>query len=239
MRVLGFIFFVCFIAPVASADDVVIKGKATQNLDGLSLIERIDIDLKSFEYTFHRDDPVVIILKNQLVRMAQKDSLLRKYQNEAFKTRAEAPQVLRDVWKKTRDSDVSNAIQLHAMIDRYGWIDSNRFGVEAERAAWLIAQHMVHDQGKFQRYVLQKMSENPHYNGANYAILSDRVSAIFDKEPQKFGSQGKCQKSGKWESSPIENKEFLDERRLKIGLDKFSEYSLRMDIKCSVLTNNE
>ena len=239
MRFLTHIF-ISFTLFSASCSDVNTSEPNTPQVrqGNLSLVEQAKSELAVLELTFNKQDQALVIVKQHLEQMSQRDAMLREYQSQAFMKRESDPKSLQEIWKLTRDSDVSNALQLHAIIDRYGWIDAKRFGEKAEQNAWLISQHMVHDQGKFQRYVLQKMSKSSNYNNVNYALLSDRVNIIFDKEPQQFGSQGKCLKSGLWEPSAIDKKEELDDRRKAIGLKPFFEYSNRMSEKCAAQTKN-
>ena len=225
-----FLWSIAFVNYAGLSSDVAIKTEPNQD----SAIDRLKTGIKEFDDLLRHSENSIERAKQELQIMGNKDRLVRKTLYQAFPEREKHPEMFRKIWKLIRDSDVSNGLQLHALIDRYGWIDSTRFGVETEQNAWLIAQHMVHDQGKFQRYVLLKMAESENYNKANYALLSDRVNVIFDKVPQSYGSQGKCDDKGRWNPSPIKDEHNLDQRRKQIGLDSFADYSKRMNSNCAV-----
>ncbi len=134
---------------------------------------------------------------------------------------------------KMRKQDISHHQKLNSFVEQYGWIDPKRFGNQASQDAWLITQHMVHDEGKFQKRMLSLMKPGENISATKYALLSDRIKIIFDKKPQKYGTQGKCQSDGDWQVEPVENFELIDQRRLAIGFERFVEYEARMDFKCA------
>jgi len=227
--IIVFLWVIPFVGYAGFSSDSTVKTKPIQD----SAIDKLKASIKEFDDLLRYSESSIELVKHDLQIMGNKDSLVRKALYQALSEKEKHPELFHEVWKVIRDSDVSNGLQLHALIDRYGWIDSTRFGFEAERNAWLIAQHMVHDQGKFQRYVLLKMVENGNYNKVNYALLSDRVNVMFDKVPQSYGSQGKCDDKGHWNPSPIKDEHNLDQRRQQIGLESFADYSKRLNSSCA------
>lgn len=121
--------------------------------------------------------------------------------------------------------DGRNTEDMKALLERHGWFNISRWGVQADSEAWLLVQHADHDR-PFQREVLKTL-ETLYPQGetrpANYAYLFDRV-AVAAKEPQRYGTQGRCTGPGTWEPWTCEEPERLDERRASVGLGSEAEY---------------
>jgi len=166
--------------------------------------------------------------------MAARDELLRHYFNLSYAEKDEKPEVHRQIILLTRKYDIFHATRLDKMLEEHGWIDSKRFGYDAEQNAWIIAQHMVHDGGVFQRKVVNIMTENPNSDPANVALLADRIAAIFDQSPQVYGSQGRCGGDGVWRPTEISKPDGLNARRISIGLDTHEAYTSRMNKHCQI-----
>jgi hypothetical protein len=65
-----------------------------------------------------------------------------------------------------------------------------------------------------------------------YAYLYDRV-AVGAERPQRFGTQGRCVGTGRWEPQPIEEPELVDIRRAQMGLVVLQDYIELMNGHCS------
>jgi hypothetical protein len=178
-------------------------------------------------------------VNSKLRKMAKADAAIRVEFDSVFSSRNKSPEgkaAFTDVYKRMRVLDIAHHEILNTIVDKYGWIDSERFGQQASHDAWLIAQHMVHDKGVFQKKMLSLMKPGTNVDKTQYALLSDRIAVIFDKLPQIYGTQGKCQEDGDWKASPIKNFDTIDSRRLAIGFEGFAEYESRMDAKCLART---
>jgi hypothetical protein len=106
------------------------------------------------------------------------------------------------------------------ILERYDWIDAERFGSKVSQHAWLLVQH-ADDDVAFQADVLSRMEpylESGDIKPANYAYLYDRV-AINRGTPQRYGTQPvwECE-DGKLSLQPIEDALNVDERREALGM---------------------
>jgi hypothetical protein len=123
--------------------------------------------------------------------------------------------------------------QLTALIEQHGWIRSSRFGVQADRHAWLLTHHAdVHPE--FQKRVLAILEtqwQRGETAGQNYARLFDRVAAN-EGRPQRYGTRGRCTGLLRWEARPIEAESALDARRRSVGLEPFEAQRLRNAAAC-------
>jgi hypothetical protein len=130
--------------------------------------------------------------------------------------------------------DRHNTEQLKRFVDHYGWPTLRAWGHEAERAAFLIAQHADHDVA-FQEKVLVILRDlKPEDRTPAYpAYLHDRIQVLAKKAPQRFGTQGSCVGTGVWQPFPIEDEGGVDVRRKSVGLAPLAEYVATMNGLCS------
>ena len=131
------------------------------------------------------------------------------------------------VGKHVEETDRSNTAFLKAEVDRRGgWPPKSEVGDGGAHFSWLLVQHADRDPD-FQRRVLglmEPMAPTGEVYGYDFAYLFDRV-AVADHKPQRFGTQGRCvEGENRWESSEVEDKAGLDERRLQVGLEPMAEY---------------
>jgi Family of unknown function (DUF6624) len=179
-------------------------------------------------------------VKHQLRTLAQEDDSIRVEFDAVFGNRTKTPEAaekFKMVYMRMRELDVAHHKTLNNFVDKYGWINPERFGEQASRDAWLITQHMVHDGGDFQKQMLSIMAPGVNVSGTQYALLSDRIAVIFDKQPQEYGTQGKCQKNGNWQVSAVRDFGSIDARRLSLGFETFAQYESKMDAKCATRIN--
>ncbi|MHA6719464.1 DUF6624 domain-containing protein [Sphingomonas sp. RS6] len=124
--------------------------------------------------------------------------------------------------------DEANSRWLRAQLDQHGWFLISRYGADADFAAWLLVQHADADPS-FQAHVLNLLAPLvplKETHALNYAYLFDRV-AVNSGRPQRYGTQGRCATSGKWEPRSVEAPEQLDERRAAVGLEPEAVYAAR------------
>jgi hypothetical protein len=128
--------------------------------------------------------------------------------------------------------DASNLAWLKAEWRTSGWFTAARDGQAASGDAWLLLQHADRDPD-FQRAVLPILARETTQQGRiNYAYLSDRV-ATNAKQPQTFGTQGRCVGPGEWEPNPVTEPEGLEARRAEVGLGSMAEYKTRFKTICA------
>ncbi|MCK7621761.1 hypothetical protein MUU72_01220 [Streptomyces sp. RS10V-4] len=118
-----------------------------------------------------------------------------------------------------------HADRLTGIIDAHGWPTADRFGADAARAAWLIAQH-ADRQLDVQRRALRLM-ERAVADGLagrrELAFLQDRTLVNEGRE-QIYGTQIAGVRDGAPVPWPCRDPERMDERRAEVGIPPFAEY---------------
>ena len=137
-------------------------------------------------------------------------------------------------WKDINAHDQANQAAVKAMIPPEGWFLKSKYGAKAAQAAFLVVQHS--DQA-FMRVTLAKLEPLVavgEADGASYALMYDRVAVLFDKRPQRYGSQVICE-SGKWQPYEIEDPAHVNDRRRAVGLDTTLEENMKRfsDMPCN------
>jgi hypothetical protein len=130
--------------------------------------------------------------------------------------------------REAQQVDEKNTARLKDIVDEIGWPTVSKVGKQASDAAWLIAQHAVHDL-EFMERVRQLME--PHVGTGevedqHYALLTDRLLDHAGK-PQRYGSQFtwlEIDGIRHFGPMPIEDPERVDERRAEVGLPPLDEY---------------
>lgn len=119
--------------------------------------------------------------------------------------------------------DEKNYKKIAEIIEEIGYPTISKVGKQASFNAWLIIQH--HPEGEFQKKCLQLMEKNRDgVDPQNIAYLKDRV-LMYSGKKQIYGTQLKQNEiTKKLELYEVEDKEHLDERRKKIGLEPIAEY---------------
>ncbi len=155
-------------------------------------------------------------LADELVRRAEREQALR----------ARVPPGTEDeeVWREIEAVDRENTARLAEILAEHGWPGRTLVGEEAERAAWLLAQHADRDP-EIQREALALLDRAVAAGDADpqhLAYLTDRV-AMHEGRPQRYGTQFRTVGPDA-EPFPIEDPEQLDDRRASVGLPPFDEY---------------
>lgn len=119
---------------------------------------------------------------------------------------------------------------MKSLLDRFDWIDIDRFGKEVSNKAWLLVQH-ADDHPSFQAKALERMEKYLDKDGvskSNYAFLYDRVAVNHDRL-QLYGTQPtwECTDTG-LVLAPMEDPENVNKRRKEMGMDKVEEQLANM-----------
>lgn len=181
-------------------------------------------------------DRVADRVKRKLVHMASLDQFMRKQIEEVeahgFSTE-EAQLFWAEFDLRWEAIDSNNREELKELLKHNDWFTISEFGHEADRSAWLIAQHADRDVD-FQKRVLtilEKLFPLGETSGSNYAYLYDRV-AVAENRPQRFGTQGRCVGPGRWEPWPSEDPLNLQARRDAMGLGSLEDNIRRVSKLC-------
>jgi hypothetical protein len=120
--------------------------------------------------------------------------------------------------------DQKHRQKLKEIISIFGWPGIRLVGLKGSSAMWLLVQHQDQDL-EFQKQCLQLLKEAVNKQDAqyrDYAYLLDRVH-MNENSLQVYGTQW-VQRNGKWSLYPVENPEYLNQRRLEAGLCSIEEY---------------
>ncbi len=169
--------------------------------------------------------PLVVIPKRKITKQEVKeisDELVKRMNRdqEARRTNYTAADML---------AQGDDHLWLRDKVLEVGWIDIDRFGSQANFAAFLIAQHCLDIRlREFAAEGLWRDFKAGHQAQGLYAILYDR-NLLFKKGVQKFGSHFYRTSDKKFYVLPFENRSRLDEWRKKARLttwkQQLEEYS--------------
>lgn len=127
-------------------------------------------------------------------------------------------------WKLQIQLDSLNRVFLSAILDST-WITIDEYGSEANKVAWLIAQHADLDlefQERCLKLMLAAYPKDRTSNGMYLAYLIDRLS-INRHGYQYFGTQFTYQ-DGVIDPKPIKNPELVNKRREMVFLPALEKY---------------
>ena len=155
----------------------------------------------------------------ELLERGERDQEVRAAAQESS-----SPSALGDMLRVDRD----NTARMIELLADVGWIDAERFGTDAARAAFLIVQHSGN---------LALMSAClPHIHadweagriaGSSYALMHDRLELDLGR-PQVYGSQilG-LPTNNSFVVGPLVDPAAVDERRATVGLEPLGDYLAR------------
>lgn len=118
----------------------------------------------------------------------------------------------------------NNAARLTTIIDQHGWPGKSLVGEDGAWAAWLIAQHAISNPTFMRQclYLLKQADSKNEVFPWQAAMLEDRVR-MYEGKPQIYGTQFQPDKNGELISYPIEDPEYVNDRRRTIGLNTLEE----------------
>jgi hypothetical protein len=114
---------------------------------------------------------------------------------------------------------------LKTIINKYGYPTFEKVGAESSSNFFVLIQHSDQDVA-FQSKMLgliKKQVYKKQVNGYNYAMLFDRVQLNNGKE-QLYGTQLDYDQMGNAFPKRLKDKENVNKRRSKFGLNKLEEY---------------
>jgi hypothetical protein len=130
--------------------------------------------------------------------------------------------------EEMRKIDAENTAWIKPLMKQHGWLGNSLVGADGAAAAFLIVQHMQDaDFRKSSLELLQKAVRDGEARGDQLALLTDRF-LVAEGKPQRYGTQTRVTKDGKFEIPPIEDEANVDKRRAEVGLGPLAEYLERM-----------
>ena len=118
---------------------------------------------------------------------------------------------------------VENAEALDRIVAQHGWPGISMVGIDACRAAWMVAQHSICTP-RLQRKFLKLLEEavgKEDVPAKQAAMLVDRIRFNEDR-PQVYGTVLDWDENGVL-GCPLENPEEVDKRRKDVGLPPLQE----------------
>jgi hypothetical protein len=125
---------------------------------------------------------------------------------------------------KLAAADDANGAYIRRLAGQLGWIDVERFGLQASGDAFLLLQHSR--DLSLQLAVLpfvERDTEKHHDFGSAYALLFDRTQVNLGRK-QRYGSQLDTDASGNPVVLPLEDPAHVDALRAELGLPPLKDY---------------
>ncbi|GAA0272987.1 hypothetical protein GCM10010302_08230 [Streptomyces polychromogenes] len=125
--------------------------------------------------------------------------------------------------------DAENTAWLKGVVAEHGWPGLGLVGEKGADDAWLLVQHADRDPG-FQRAALALLRAAVDAGEAppgHLAYLTDRVR-VNEGQPQLYGTQYTADDAHGLRPYPVQEPEYLDERRAAVGLEAAAVYDRRL-----------
>ena len=121
----------------------------------------------------------------------------------------------------------NNFNDMQKMLENYGWPKYSTVGKLAADAPLLIINHHPDDEVR-KKYIniIKDNCLSGEGSCMEYAKIQDRI-LVNDGKLQKYGMQFRYTEDQKLEPFPVEDPEYVDQRRLEIGLEPLKEYLKR------------
>jgi len=166
----------------------------------------------------------------QLLRLIIKDQALDYQMDLAkayFMKNGKAPHWYYPIAQMKQDIASDNFNTMDSLITQYGWPTYSTVGKLAADAPLLIINHHESDDIRI-KYLNQIKNACMSQEGScmEYAKIQDRI-LVNSNQAQIYGMQFRYNEKRVLEPFPIENPEFVDHRRSKIGLEPLKDYLKR------------
>jgi len=117
-----------------------------------------------------------------------------------------------------------NAKILNNILDTIGYPTTDKVGIKANEAAWLIIQHSIGQPALMKKCaaLLKSAVRENKANPQNLAYLTDRI-AVFEEKLQLYGTQFDWDENGNLSPNPYDDLAKVNERRKSIGLNTLEE----------------
>ena len=132
-------------------------------------------------------------------------------------------------WELINRNDSVNTIIVSEIIDKYGWLGTDKISDTANRTLFLVIQHADIDTKLKYIDKLKDAAKTGRAKPSDYALLADRTNLHLRKF-QVFGSQLATNKSGINVFYPILNEPNVNKRRQHFGLKPLEEYAVFFNV---------
>ncbi len=169
------------------------------------------------------------VIREQLSKMYKRDQLIRSSMGcliDMFGADSDEVKTLKD-WTSEQDSVHEQSVR--KIISTYGWLGPNDLGKKYYNKLWTLVQHSSLELQESMLPLLKQAVHDGYIQGANYALMYDRIETIYDR-PQLYGTQLRKLKDGGHEPFPILDVKNVDERRAQYGLEPLEQYYERFKV---------
>ncbi len=173
-------------------------------------------------------------LINQLDSIRNDD---QKYRNELESIQARYggdSKEMKDLLNIIHKTDSSNRTKIEAILNKYGWLGTDRIGEEGNATLFLVIQHS--DLVVQERYLpmMRDAVKRGNAKSNSLALLEDRV-ALRQGKRQIYGSQVSWNmKTNEYYVLPLNDPDNVDKRRAEVGLQALSDYLSNFNLKWNV-----
>ena len=161
----------------------------------------------------------------------------QKYRNELESIQARYggdSKEMKDLLNIMNKTDSSNRTKIEAILNKYGWLGTDRIGEEGNTTLFLVIQHS--DLVVQERYLpmMRDAVKRGNAKSNSLALLEDRV-ALRQGKRQIYGSQVSWNmKTNEYYVLPLNDPDSVDKRRAEVGLQPLSDYLSNFNLKWDV-----
>ena len=121
-----------------------------------------------------------------------------------------------------------NAARLEALVEQHGWPGRSLVGDDGAEAAWRILQHAISRPDLIRRLLplLQQVAAAGEIPEWQPAYVLDRI-CFFEGHPQVYGTQYDWDDEGFATLWPVDDPDYVNERRKSVGLPPLAEEGAR------------
>lgn len=172
-------------------------------------------------------------LKTKLETLFMKDQTFRRIYVEAENKLGKDSAEMEYFWEVVEAQDKIFEKEVVEIIEKYGWLGISQIGRLANATLWTVLQHgSIASKEKYapllKASVLKEESQPNHY-----ARLIDRL-LINSNKPQIYGSQIDYNSSETPSFFPIENPEYINQRRKELGLSSIQEFAKQRGVAWNI-----
>lgn len=166
----------------------------------------------------------------QLIRLIIKDQALDYQQDMArnyFMKNGKAPHWFYPIMQQKKEIASDNFAKMKQLVKEYGWPTYSAVGELAADAPLLVINHLEGEEMRI-KYLPQIKEACLQKEGScmEYAKINDRILVNTGKL-QIYGMQFRYNSKRQLEPFPIKNPEYVDQKRLSIGLEPIKKYLKR------------
>lgn len=177
-------------------------------------------------------------LKTKLESIYMKDQTFRRIYIEAENKLGKNSNEMEYFWEVVEKQDKLLEKEVIEIIKKYGWLGISQVGRLANTAQWAVLQHgTVASKEKYSHLLKTSVLKNESQPG-HYARLIDRM-LINSGKPQLYGTQTKFDNRGKTIFFPIKDPEYINQRRMELGLRKIQNFAKQRGIEWNIPQKKE